>query len=209
MTEEFNDTDDKGREWQSTTWDQVEAAVDTGGHREGFVKVFLEYRGAVLDDCPLDARGRPEVVNQANFARHFGIAASTFHRWLTIWGGREFELEGERKEKADEAKARQSTKASKKNRDTAAQEVRQMVAETREDFAAKRQVRRADDEFWLIDVDILLGSDLPTPDKAKEAELWYMALEQEIEAARVAAEKLLEWITANDARDGADEVHAA
>ncbi len=205
----MNNTDDHGKEWMSTTWEQIDLAVDTLGYRQGFVDVFLEFRGAVLDDCPLDARGRPEVVNQANFARHFGIAASTFHRWLTQWGGSEFELEGERKEKADAAKGRQATKATKKNRDAMAQEVRQKVAETREDFAAKRSVRKADDEFWLIDVDILLESELSTPDKAKEVERWYMALDEEVKAFQEAQEKLLAWITANDARDGADEADAA
>lgn len=189
-------------EWVSTTWDMVEAAVDTAGYREGFVRVFLEFRGAVLDDMPLDARGRPEVVNQSNFARHFGIKISTFHRWLTLWGGPEFALEGERKEKAEAAKERKGEKARRKDRDAVAQEVRRKVAETREDFHDKLTVRRADDGFFFIDVATLLEADLPGRDKARAAEEWLAYLDEEMQAVEEARARLLEWLTSPEAAGG-------
>jgi hypothetical protein len=169
--------DTGGREWESTTWDMIDAAVDTAGYREGFVKVFLEFRGAVLDD--------------------------TFHRWLGEWGGAEFAVEGERKEKAEAAKERQSAKAKRKDRDAVAQEVRRKVAESREDFAAKRAVRKADDEFWFIDVASLLESELPGREKAAEIERWYQAIDEEVQALQETGERLLAWLTEHDATDGA------
>lgn len=193
---------DNDNEWVSTTWDQIDAAVDTAGHREGFVKIFLEYRGAVLDDMPLDAKGRPEVVNQSNFARHFGIAISTFHRWLTVWGGPKFALEGERKERADAARGRQKEKAARKDRDSYAQEVRRKVAESADDYRDKLTVRKADDEFFYIDVHQLIHSDLPGRDKEREAERWLSYLDEQAEAVERAREELLTWITANAATDG-------
>jgi hypothetical protein len=186
---------DDGNDWVSTTWDQIDAAVDTLGYREGFVRVFLEFRGAVLDDMPLDAKGRPEVVNQSNFARHFGIAISTFHRWLSDFGGPEFALEGERKEKAEAAKDRQKDKAKKKDRDAIAQEVRRRVAQSREDFDDKLTVRRADDGFWFIDVDTLVESELPGREKAKAIERWLEFLDGEAEALGTARDKLLSALT--------------
>jgi len=190
---------DDGNDWVSTTWDQIEAAVDTGGFREGFVRVFIEFRGAVLDDMPLDARGRPEVVNQSNFAKHFGIAVSTFHRWLSQWGGPEFALEGERKERADAAKDRQKDKASKKDRDAVAQEVRRRVAQSREDFDDKLTVRRADDQFWFIDVQTLVEAEIPGRDKAKAVERWLEFLDGEAEALATARDRLLECLTTLEA----------
>jgi hypothetical protein len=189
-------------EWVSTTWDMIDAAVDTGGFREGFVRVFLEFRGAVLDDMPLDAKGRPEVVNQSNFARHFGIAISTFHRWLSEFGGSEFAMEGERKERADAAKERKSTKAKRKDRDAVAQEVRRKVAATEEDFRDKLTVRRTDDEFWFIDVQQLVTSDLPGREKERAAEAWLSYLDDEAEAIERSKEALLSWLTEHAATDG-------
>jgi hypothetical protein len=186
-------------EWVSTTWDMIDAAVDTAGYRQGFVAVFLEFRGAVLDDMPLDAKGRPEVVNQSNFARHFGIAISTFHRWLGEWGGAEFAIEGERREKAEAAKERQSAKASRKNRDAVAQEVRRKVAESREDFHDKITVRRADDGFFWIDVATLLESDLPGREKARAVDEWLAFLDEEAQAIDEARARLLKWATSEEA----------
>jgi hypothetical protein len=181
----------------------IDAAMDTAGYREGFVKVFLEFRGAVLDDMPLDGRGRPEVVNQSNFARHFGVAISTFHRWLTIWGGPEFALEGARAEKAEAAKERKDKKAKRKDRDAVAQEVRRRVASTRDEYRDKLTVRKADDGFFFIDVDQLLASDLPGREKQRTVEEWLDLLDEEARAIDTARERLLQWATAADAGDGA------
>lgn len=193
--------DPDSRDWMSTTWAEIEAVVDDGGYREGFVKVFLEFRGAVLDDMPLDARGRPEVVNQSNFAKHFGIAISTFHRWLTEFGGDEFALAGERKEKADAAKDRQKEKASKKDREAMAQQIRRKVAEVREDFADKAAVHRSDLNLWCIDIATLLQWD-DSPDKAKLAETYLDLLDTEVEALERLRNELLSWRTHWDASDG-------
>jgi hypothetical protein len=194
---------DGQNEWVSTTWDMIDAAVDTAGYREGFVRVFLEFRGAVLDDMPLDARGRPEVVNQSNFAKHYGIAVSTFHRWLSEWGGAEFALEGERKEKAEAAKDRQKAKASRKDRDAVAQEVRRKVAETREDYRDKLTVRRADDGFFFIDVASLLESPLPGREKSRAVEEYLAYLDEEAQAIDEARSRLLQWATSGEAEGSA------
>lgn len=187
---------------QSTTWEEVEAVVDDRGYRAGFVEVFLEFRGAVLDDQPLDAKGRPEVVNQTNFAKHFGIAGSTFHRWLTQHGGPEFALEGERAQKAEAAKERQSAKAKKKDKDAAAAAIRRKVPETKEDFADKAAVHRSDVNLWHNDVHALLQWE-DGPDKARLVGRYLADLDAEAAALHQAREKLLSWQTGYDASDGA------
>lgn len=189
------------KEVQSTTWDEIDSLVDEGGYRAGFVAVFLEFRGAVLDDMPVDARGRPEVVNQSNFAKHFGIAVSTFHRWLSEHGGPEFALAGERKEKADEAKDRQKAKARKKDRDAVAQAVRRKVADAPEDFRDKVAVHRADLNLWCIDLHSLLEWE-DGPDKAKLVEQYLDQLDAETEVLDALRGRLLSWKTEWDATDG-------
>lgn len=191
MTDEYDTGDDKDR-WQSTSWAEIEAAVDEGGYRAGFVRVFLQFRGAVLDDMPLDGKGRPEVVNQSNFAKHFGISVSTFHRWLGEHGGEEFAVKGERKEKADAAKERQRTKTSQKDRDSVAQEVRRMVASSAEDFKNKVDVRRSDSNLFWIDAQTLLEWDAPPHEKGKVVDAWLRQLDEEAAALERYREKLLE-----------------
>ena len=193
--------DREHREIQSTTWDEIYAVIDDKGYRAGFVAVFLEFRGAVLDDEPLDGRGRPEVVNQSNFARHFGIAISTFHRWLTEHGGPEFALEGERKERAEAAKDRQKKKASKKDKEALAAEVRRKVASVPEDFADKVAVHRSDLNLWCLDIHALLEFD-DTPDKAKLVEKYLEQLDVETETLDDFRHRLLAWKTEWDSTDG-------
>ena len=179
-------------EIRSATWAEIEAEVDEGGYRAGFVKVFLEYRGAVLDDMPLDGKGRPEVVNQSNFPRHFGIAISTFHRWLGQFGGEEFEPAGERKEKADQAKARQKDKAKKKDQDAVAQQVRTKVATSIGDFRDKLDVHRADSNYWWIDCQILLEWDGPAPERKRAIDQYLEFLDEEADALERVRHKLLQ-----------------
>jgi hypothetical protein len=188
-------------EVQSTTWDEIEAVVDDRGYRAGFVAVFLEFRGAILDDEPIDARGRPAVVNQSNFARHFGIAVSTFHRWLTEHGGPEFALEGERKEKAEAAKGRQQQKAQKKDRDAVAQQVRRKVAEAPQDFKDKAAVHAADLNLWCLDLHALAEFE-DGPEKARLVDEYLDLLDDEVKALESMREGLLSWRTEWDATDG-------
>jgi hypothetical protein len=188
-------------EIQATTWDEIDGVLDSRGFRAGFVEVFLEFRGAILDDEPLDAKGRPAVVNQSNFAKHCGIAGSTFHRWLTQHGGPEFALEGERKQKADEAKDRQKTKAKKKDRDAVAQAVRRKVADDPQDFADKAAVHRSDLNLWCIDLHSLLEWE-DGPEKAKLVAKYIEQLDEEAEAIDAYRQQLLSWKTSWDAVDG-------
>lgn len=193
--------DREHKEVRSTTWDEIEAVVDSRGYRAGFVEVFLEFRGAVLEDEPLDGKGRPVVVNQSNFARRFGIAVSTFHRWLTMYGGPEFELTGERKEKAEAAKDRQKAKAKKKDREALAQQVRRKVAVTPEDFKDKAAVHRSDLNLWCNDLHTLLEFE-DGPEKARLVDAYLEEIESEVRALREYADRLLAWRTAWDATDG-------
>lgn len=186
---------------QSTTWDEIDAVIDDRGYRAGFVEVFLEFRGAILDDEPLDGRGRPEVVNQSNFARHFGIAISTFHRWLSEFGGDEFALKGERKEKAEEAKTRQKVKAGKKDKAVITDQVRRKVAEAREDFVDKLGVHISDFNLWCVDLSSLVQFD-DGPDKAKLVEKYIDMLDAETEALNRHRDDLLAWQTEYEATDG-------
>ncbi len=186
----------------STTWLEVEAAVDDGGYRAGFVAVFAEFRGAVLDDEPLSADGRPKVVNASNFAKHFGIARSTFQHWLEEHGGPEFKLEGERKQKAEEAKARQKGKTAKKDQDAAAQEVRKTVASSAGEFRDKAAVHRSDSNHWFTDLQTLVEWDAPGQEKAAVVEDYVNLLDKEVAAAVKARDVLLAWLTEHDAGDG-------
>lgn len=61
-------------------WSEIEA--ECGGYRAGFVAVFRKYEGQLTDEK--DAYGRPVKVTAASFAKHLGIATSTFDRWLKI-----------------------------------------------------------------------------------------------------------------------------
>lgn len=193
--------DREHKEIQSTTWEEIDAVIDTNGYRKGFVEVFLEFRGAVLDDQPIDGRGRPEVVNQSNFAKHCGIAVSTFHRWLSEHGGEEFALSGERKEKAEAAKDRQKDKAKKKDRDAVAQAVRRKVAEEPQDFVDKAAVHRADLNLWCIDLHSLVEFD-DGPEKARLVEKYLEMLDAETEALDAMRHRLLQWKTEWDSTDG-------
>lgn len=195
-------------ELEHTSWDEIDALVDEGGYRAGFVRVFLDVRGRILDDEPLDAKGRPEVVNQSNFAKHFGIAVSTFHRWLTEHGGPEFALEGERKEKAAAAKDRQKTKAQKKDKDAAAAAVRRKVAGAPSDFKDKAAVHTADLNLWCNDLHTLLEFD-DSPDKARLVDEYLELLDAEAEALEGYREQLLAWRTKWEASDGTPEADAA
>lgn len=179
-------------ERRSTTWAEIEAVVDDGGYRAGFVRVFLEFQGAILDDEPLDAKARPAVVNQSNFARHFGIAISTFHRWLGEFApGEGF---GPREPaKAAAAKERQKTKAKKKNLDAEQADVRRRVASERKDFAEKCAVRRCDSNLWFIDLHCLLEWEPPTAaEKAAAMDEVLAVLDEEAEALDRFRETLLE-----------------
>jgi hypothetical protein len=189
------------KEIQSTTWDEIDAVIDDRGYRAGFVEVFLEFRGAVLDDQPVDARGRPEVVNQSNFAKHFGIAISTFHRWLSEHGGPEFALEGERKEKAEAAKGRQKDKVAKKDRAAVMDTIRRKVPEIKEDFVDKAAVHTSDLNLWCMGINALLEFE-DGPDKAKLVEKYLGILDSETETLDSYRHKLLTWQTENDATDG-------
>jgi hypothetical protein len=195
------------KEIQSTTWDEIDAVVEDRGYRKGFVDVFLEFRGAVLDDQPVDGRGRPEVVNQSNFAKHFGIAVSTFHRWLGEHGGPEFALEGERKEKAEEAKGRQKAKANKKDKAAFADAVRRKVPEGPEDFKEKLAVHNSDLNLYALDLNALLELE-DGPEKRRVVDKYLDMLDAETEALDAFRHKLLAWQTDFDARDGTEE-HAA
>lgn len=189
------------KEIQSTSWDEIDAVIDDRNFRKGFVDVFLEFRGAILDDEPLDSHGRPAVVNQSNFAKHCGIAISTFHRWLSQFGGDEFALVGERKEKADEAKARQKTKVNKKDKIAQADAVRRKVPEVREDFVDKVAVHTSDLNLWCIDLNALLEFE-DGPQKARLVAQYLDVLDAETEALDTYRHKLLEWQTQHDATDG-------
>jgi len=56
------------------TWADIEA--DVGPYRDGFVRVFLKYRGAKVDGVKL---------TKTAFANHFGIARETFRNWVRVY----------------------------------------------------------------------------------------------------------------------------
>jgi hypothetical protein len=59
------------------TWDQITAECD--GFRAGFVAVYEKYKGQETDE---KVSGRTTKVTMASFARHAGIAESTFSKWV-------------------------------------------------------------------------------------------------------------------------------
>jgi hypothetical protein len=58
-------------------WSQIEA--ECGDFREGFVATFRKYEGQPTDE--IDARGGRVTVTMSSFARHVGIAKTTFNEW--------------------------------------------------------------------------------------------------------------------------------
>jgi len=192
---------DRQVEIRHTSWTEIDDYTDSLGFREGFVRVFLEFRGMILDDEPLDAKGAPAVVNQSNFARHFGIAGATFSRWLGLFGGKEFEHLSPGGTEA--AKARQKEKAKKKDRDAAAQDVRRMVACTAAGFADKLSVRKLDDDMFWLDTQILVDWDAPRDKKRKVVEAWVEHLDKEVAAAAEARDKALELLSSLDEENAA------
>lgn len=59
------------------TWDQIE--TETGDFRAGFVEIFQKYEGQETDEK--DEQNRTVKVTMSSFARHAGIAESTFREW--------------------------------------------------------------------------------------------------------------------------------
>jgi hypothetical protein len=62
-------------------WADIEAA--TGHYRDGFVKVYLKYKG--MDTDEVDASNRVVKVTEASFARHFDILERTFRYWVKAY----------------------------------------------------------------------------------------------------------------------------
>lgn len=58
-------------------WPEIEHK--TQNYKAGFVAVFREYEGRETGET--DKYGRPVYVTMTSFARHFGIAHSTFQDW--------------------------------------------------------------------------------------------------------------------------------
>jgi hypothetical protein len=69
-------------------WSEVDRMVRP--HQDSIVDEFLRFRGSPLLDedgeATYLANGRQAVVTQGNFAEHFGIAETTFGRWLAVRG---------------------------------------------------------------------------------------------------------------------------
>lgn len=59
-------------------WSDIEAEV--GGFRENLVEIFKKYEGMRTDE--MDGRGSVVKVTASSFARHMGIADSTFKEWV-------------------------------------------------------------------------------------------------------------------------------
>lgn len=59
-------------------WIDIEAEV--GGFRENLVEVFKKYEGKITDE--IDGRGASVKVTASSFARHMGIADTTFKEWI-------------------------------------------------------------------------------------------------------------------------------
>lgn len=66
------------------TWSAIEA--ECGDFREGFVAVFRKYEGQPTDE--LDKQGRAVKVTMRSFARHIGVAETTFRTWVRERGRR-------------------------------------------------------------------------------------------------------------------------
>jgi hypothetical protein len=133
------------------------------------------------------------VVNQSNFARHFGVAVSTFNRWLGTWGGSEFAHLSPGGTAA--AKGRQKAKASKKAQADAAQQTRRMVADDATGFMDQLDVHKLDQSMWWLNCKILADSDLPQRQKAKVAQEWLEFLDEEAKAIEAARDELLRALT--------------
>lgn len=58
-------------------WAEIEA--ECGNYRDGFVNVFRRHEGQATDEK--DGQGRTVKVTATSFARHMGIAESTFRGW--------------------------------------------------------------------------------------------------------------------------------
>lgn len=186
-------------DWAHTTWEQIDLAA--GDFREGFVQVYLEFRGAILDDEPLDAKGRPAVVNQSNFAKHMGISASTFSRWLGEFGDGTEGLTT-KDSRTDTAKGASGKKATKKDKDILAADVRRKVASARQDFVDKIAVHSADHSMWLLDAQILEQWEAPVTQKVAIMQKWLETMDQEIHSLEMTKERLLVTLSEIEATDG-------
>lgn len=60
------------------TWSEIEA--ECGDYRAGFVDTYKLYEGQETDEK--DAYDRPVKVTVSSFARHVGIAKTTFQDWI-------------------------------------------------------------------------------------------------------------------------------
>lgn len=60
------------------SWSQIEA--ECGDYRAGFVATFRKYEGRDTDE--IAGNGQIVKVTVASFARHIGVAETTFRRWL-------------------------------------------------------------------------------------------------------------------------------
>lgn len=80
-------------------WSDIEA--ECGDYRDGFVATFRKYEGQQTDE--VDGQGRPVFVTAESFARHAGIAATTFRGWL---GATTRVVTADERVKKDAAKAR-------------------------------------------------------------------------------------------------------
>jgi hypothetical protein len=63
-------------------WTDIDSEVEEfqTGYREGFVAIFKKFEGTETDE--LDAYNRPVKVSMRNFALRYGIAETTFKRWV-------------------------------------------------------------------------------------------------------------------------------
>ena len=59
-------------------WGDIVA--ECGNYRDGFVAIFRRYEGQPTDEK--DGQGRTVKVTTKSFARHLGIDAETFRRWV-------------------------------------------------------------------------------------------------------------------------------
>lgn len=95
------------------TWDQITAECE--GYRAGFVAVYEKYKGQTTDER--DKSDRVVKVTVSSFARHMGIAETTFKRWV----------KGAKQVVTSEERARMEAPRAKKTK----QDVRRMPTEDR------------------------------------------------------------------------------
>lgn len=62
------------------SWSQIEA--ECGDYRAGFVETFRKYEGRDTDE--IGANGQIIRVSVSSFARHLGIAKTTFQNWIKV-----------------------------------------------------------------------------------------------------------------------------